>query len=111
MSIFNIVLGVLVGLFSLVCLIVAHEFGHFIVARRNGARVKEFGIGFPPRAKAWVVKKSKKHRLGLWKKWPKRNWPKEAGTANTAVVDNASQETASSDRLIVSLNYLPLGGF
>ncbi len=29
-------------------LVVVHEFGHFIVARRNGVEVEEFGIGFPP---------------------------------------------------------------
>ena len=34
----------------LVVLIVVHEFGHFIVAKRMGIRVDEFGIGFPPRA-------------------------------------------------------------
>lgn len=33
----------------LLLLIVVHEFGHFIVAKRSGARVEEFGIGFPPR--------------------------------------------------------------
>ncbi|HVM30136.1 MAG TPA: M50 family metallopeptidase [Candidatus Limnocylindrales bacterium] len=37
-------------LFILVVLVVIHEFGHFIVARRAGVRVHEFGIGFPPRA-------------------------------------------------------------
>lgn len=40
-----IFLGVL--LFAL--LVIAHEWGHFIVARRNGVEVEEFGIGFPPR--------------------------------------------------------------
>lgn len=30
-------------------LVVVHEFGHFIVARRNGVEVEEFGVGFPPR--------------------------------------------------------------
>ncbi|TSC62468.1 MAG: Uncharacterized protein G01um101448_687 [Parcubacteria group bacterium Gr01-1014_48] len=30
-------------------LILIHEFGHFIVAKRSGIRVDEFGIGFPPR--------------------------------------------------------------
>lgn len=30
-------------------LVVVHEFGHFIVARRNGVGVEEFGIFFPPR--------------------------------------------------------------
>lgn len=29
--------------------VLVHEFGHFIIARRNGVRVEEFCIGFPPR--------------------------------------------------------------
>ncbi len=31
-------------------LVVVHELGHAIVAKRNGVEVEEFGIGFPPRA-------------------------------------------------------------
>jgi len=30
-------------------MILIHELGHFITARRAGARVLEFGLGFPPR--------------------------------------------------------------
>lgn len=30
-------------------LVFAHEFGHFITAKRAGIRVEEFGFGFPPR--------------------------------------------------------------
>src|SRR5215472_7840381 len=30
-------------------LVIAHEFGHFIIAKRAGIRVDEFAIGFPPR--------------------------------------------------------------
>jgi regulator of sigma E protease len=30
-------------------LMIAHEFGHFIVAKRSGITVEEFAIGFPPR--------------------------------------------------------------
>ncbi len=30
-------------------LVVVHEFGHFIVARRQGIVVEEFGLGYPPR--------------------------------------------------------------
>jgi regulator of sigma E protease len=40
----------IVGLLLFVGLVVVHEFGHFLVARRNGVDVEEFGIGFPPRA-------------------------------------------------------------
>src|SRR5437763_5984332 len=28
---------------------IAHEFGHFIAAKRSGIVVEEFAIGFPPR--------------------------------------------------------------
>lgn len=31
-------------------LVLIHEFGHFLVAKKLGIKVEEFGIGFPPRA-------------------------------------------------------------
>ena len=46
----ELLLGIIVGLFVLVILVVLHELGHAIVAVRNGVVVEEFGIGFPPRA-------------------------------------------------------------
>lgn len=49
-----LVLGIIVGLVVLVILVVLHELGHAIVAKRNGVVVEEFGIGFPP--KAWGKK-------------------------------------------------------
>ncbi len=49
-----LLMGILTGLIVLVVLIVVHELGHAIVARRNGVVVEEFGIGFPP--KAWGKK-------------------------------------------------------
>ncbi|MDQ3098457.1 MAG: M50 family metallopeptidase [bacterium] len=33
----------------LLVLVVLHEFGHFIAAKRSGVRVEEFGFGLPPR--------------------------------------------------------------
>ncbi|MFH1769394.1 MAG: M50 family metallopeptidase [Parcubacteria group bacterium] len=36
-------------------LIFVHEFGHFIVAKRSGMKVEEFGFGFPPRI--WGIKR------------------------------------------------------
>lgn len=52
----NFILSIIIGLFILVFLIVVHELGHAIAARRNGVVVEEFGIGFPPRA--WKKKLS-----------------------------------------------------
>ncbi|HSX28076.1 MAG TPA: M50 family metallopeptidase [Candidatus Saccharimonadales bacterium] len=49
----------ILALIMFVMLVVVHELGHAIAARRNGVEVEEFGIGFPPRA--W----SKKLKSGL----------------------------------------------
>ena len=85
----DIFVGVIVGLVVLMFLVTAHEFGHFIMARRNGVRVLEFGICFPPRAVAWV----KDPRTKKWKKIPREDWKKK------------------QDGLVFSLNWLPIGGF
>ncbi len=39
----------IIGVLLFISLVVVHEFGHFILARRNGVEVEEFGIFFPPR--------------------------------------------------------------
>lgn len=39
----------IVGLVLFVLLIILHEYGHFLVAKRNGVEVEEFGVGFPPK--------------------------------------------------------------
>lgn len=85
----DIFVGVIVGLLVLMALVTAHEFGHFIAARRNGVRVLEFGICFPPRLVAWV----KDPKTKKWKKLPKEDWKKP------------------QEGLIFSLNLLPIGGF
>ena len=84
----NIILGIIIGIFVLMALIVAHELGHFVAARRNGVTVKEFGICFPPRAIAWI-----KGKDGKWHRIPKKDWDKP------------------QDSLVLSLNWLPIGGF
>lgn len=90
----DIFLGIVLGLLVLTSLITAHEFGHFLMARRSGVRVKEFGIGFPPRAVAWVRSKPEKgKKKGKWTKIQRTDWTKEQNS------------------LIFSLNWLPIGGF
>lgn len=96
----NIVIGILVGLLVLMFLIVSHEFGHFLMARRSGVTVREFGIGFPPRAVAWVRQRPSKdelkknpHAKGKWVRLPRSEWKQDQSS------------------LILSLNWLPIGGF
>lgn len=92
----NIFFGILIGLFCLILLVTIHEFGHFLMARKNGVRVLEFGICFPPRAVAWVHKKSKDKNGKItykWEKLKKEDWGKP------------------QDDLVFSINYLPIGGF
>ncbi len=91
----NIVFGIIIGLLILMFLVVAHEFGHFIMARRNGVKVNEFGIGFPPRAIAWVKKEVEVdgQKKLKWVRIPKADWTKK------------------QENLVFSINWLPIGGF
>ncbi|MFV1917310.1 MAG: RIP metalloprotease [Patescibacteria group bacterium] len=45
----SIFLFLLIGAAVLGVLIIAHEFGHFLMAKRVGVWVEEFGLGLPPR--------------------------------------------------------------
>lgn len=124
----NIFLGVLLGIFVMTLVVTIHEFGHFIIAKRNGVRVKEFGIGFPPKAKAWLhipikeverycqefsfsakktaqfLERAKKRHKDqfIWIPLPKNYWYKKT---------DAGLELAEYPYLIFSLNFLPIGGF
>ncbi len=53
MSLFLLISGIIL----IILLVVIHEFGHFIMARRSGVVVEEFGIGIPPRALVLTTKK------------------------------------------------------
>ncbi|MBZ9573007.1 site-2 protease family protein [Patescibacteria group bacterium] len=43
------ILTILIVFFTLIGLLVLHELGHFILAKKFGVEVEEFGIGYPPR--------------------------------------------------------------
>lgn len=45
----TIALTIVIFIAMLAVLILSHEFGHFIVAKRSDVKVEEFGIGFPPK--------------------------------------------------------------
>jgi len=91
-------------------LVFVHEFGHFVVARRTGMKVYEFGLGFPPRA------------LGVYRdpKTKKFVWVKSRGTRDegrgtvTSTLKNTVGDGEGAEEFpatLYSLNWLPLGGF
>ncbi|MCA9354395.1 MAG: site-2 protease family protein [Candidatus Kaiserbacteria bacterium] len=43
-------MSIIIFFLVLFVLILVHEWGHFITAKKTGMRVDEFGIGFPPKA-------------------------------------------------------------
>ena len=93
--IFLIILGLLV---------LSHEFGHFVAARKSGMKVYEFGFGFPPRfcGLQVLIKKdngdrnpTRKYRI-VWGRKPAEELPNVPGYESGT---------------IYSFNWLPLGGF
>ena len=58
-------MSVIIFIIILSALIIVHEMGHFLVAKKFGIRVDEFGLGFPPKART----------LFMWKNTPfTLNW-------------------------------------
>lgn len=55
MEVFYLVIGALL----FIGLVLVHEWGHFIAARRNGVEVEEFGLGFPPKLYGRKIKTKK----------------------------------------------------
>jgi len=49
---------ILIFIAILAVLVLAHEFGHFIVAKKSGCKVEEFGFGFPPKLFSYKPKNS-----------------------------------------------------
>jgi regulator of sigma E protease len=54
---------IFVALLFFIILIVIHEYGHFLAAKRNGVEVEEFGIGFPPKVAGKTFGK------GIWRSY------------------------------------------
>ena len=42
-------MDLIIFVFALSVLVLVHELGHFVAARKTGVRVEEFGLGLPPR--------------------------------------------------------------
>lgn len=80
------ILTIIIFLIVLSVLVFVHELGHFVVAKRSGMKVHEFGFGFPPRM------------FGIQKVAGK--WKMVWGYKDT-----------KTDDTVYSVNWIPLGGF
>lgn len=135
------VIGILVGLIVLTLLIVAHEYGHFRAARRNGVRVLEFAVGFGPHIVAWIVNPEylkwratkKPARAKSKKNVDVKSTDTRSISAKAADTKSVTAKTANpknvahhpprllklprsewgnpQNTLILALNWLPLGGY
>lgn len=57
-------MSILIFFIILIILVISHEFGHFIVAKKSRIRVDEFAFGFPPRI-ASIKKGETKYSFNL----------------------------------------------
>ncbi len=91
----------LVFIAVLAVLVISHEFGHFITARRAGMKVDEFGFGFPPRicGVRKLYKISDRRQVRWQKVWGSKN------IEELAIPEGYRAGT------LYSVNLLPLGGF
>lgn len=94
---------VIIFILILSLLVFVHEFGHFIVARKSGMKVYEFGFGFPPRA------------FGVYKdpKTGKFIFVKGKGKSKLTEIVGGEEKKVEEEypATLYSLNWLPLGGF
>ncbi|MDD5490084.1 MAG: RIP metalloprotease RseP, partial [Candidatus Moranbacteria bacterium] len=77
-------------------LVFVHEFGHFLVARRNGVEVEEFGFGFPPRIFGFYWNKKGERKI-IW------------GSKEIEEIREARK--IGEEKTVYSVNWIPLGGF
>lgn len=87
---------VIIFILILGLLVFVHELGHFLVARRNGVAVEEFGFGFPPRIFGFYRNK-KGERKFVW------------GSREIEEIREARK--IGGEKTVYSINWIPLGGF
>jgi len=82
-------------------LVMVHEFGHFITARKSGMKVYEFGLGFPPRA------------FGIYKDPKTGKWVFVRGKGKSSLKETIGGDGTQEEfpNTLYSVNWLPLGGF
>lgn len=80
---------IIFGLVSFILLVVAHEYGHFLVAKKKGVEVEEFGVGFPPKMFG------KKFGKGIFEGYYTLNWLPLGGFVRLKGEHDADKEKGS----------------
>ncbi len=84
-------------------LVVAHEWGHFIAARRNGVEVEEFGIGFPPKLWSRKVKTRKSEFLFTFNLLPLGGFVRLKGESDSATAKGSFGAARLSTKVKIML--------
>jgi regulator of sigma E protease len=95
-------LTIIIFIIILGLLVFVHEFGHFIVAKKSGMVVEEFGFGFPPRI------------VGIQKAGGKWRWVwfhRKTSQAENITPQPPLILRGGEDSTVYSINWIPLGGF
>ncbi|MBI4434746.1 site-2 protease family protein [Candidatus Uhrbacteria bacterium] len=103
-------LAIITFILVLGLLVFVHEAGHFIVAKRAGMGVEEFGFGFPPRIVGF------QKRAGRWRiVWGNSPSPSRSPSQGEGEKNNFPTSRREGGRggvgTVYSMNWVPLGGF
>ncbi|MEK7102454.1 MAG: RIP metalloprotease RseP [Patescibacteria group bacterium] len=99
----------LVFIVVLALLVLAHEAGHFFVARRAGVRVDEFGFGFPPRLFGVYRDPHSKKFVFVGPRRSQKIFAHEHKQGEHPEKEHAPYHEFPAT--VYSVNVLPLGGF
>jgi len=95
----------LIFILILSILVLVHEFGHFIVAKRSGIRVEEFGLGLPPR----IIGKKIGETLYSFNLLPFGGFVKLTGEDDTEITSKNDPKSFVSKRAYVRAAILMAG--
>ena len=108
-GLFDTAVSILLFVLVLGGLVLAHEFGHFVVARLAKVRVLEFGVGFPPRAK--VLGRGGVSTADAASYRQRRSEAIEQAEGDQELYETLLETPEEPSGTLYSLNWLPIGGF
>ncbi|MEK9180613.1 MAG: M50 family metallopeptidase [Patescibacteria group bacterium] len=125
-----IILTILLFILILGLLIFAHELGHFVMAKRAGMKVEEFGFGFPPRLLGIQILKKRRVKsketseifledkiLPDGEEVITQEFSREISVAEEAEPGKrwkflwGNKPPTDPNETVYSINWIPLGGF